>query len=183
MYKKESGFGHKIHRPHKGSRLRLVVLIYLSVLIEHISLNKINNHGKEIRDSFPKYFENRKQTNLKLLHFPILDGFLPKTSDNEYSWICKWDNFHILFINSKAMFKRFFGTIFIKLCWPQAEILLIYHVFADFSQTMYYLILMNIHEYANELICIFEYQIKGQCQSFKLVPTLSLYVKHRLSYD
>ena len=78
------------------------------------------------------------------------------------------------------MFKLLLGTTFINLCWPQAEILLIYHVFADFSQNN---VLINIHEYAYELICIFEYQIKGQCLSFKLVPTLSLYVKHRLSYD
>ena len=78
------------------------------------------------------------------------------------------------------MFKRFFGTTFINLCWPQAEILLIYHVFADVSQNS---VLINIHEYANELICIFEYQVKGQCLSFKLVPTLSFYFKHRLSYD
>ena len=87
MYKKkESGFGHKIRRPLKGPRLRTVVLIYLSLLIEHISRNKINNnHFEEIRDSFPKYFENRKRTNLKLLYFPTLDGFLPKTSNNEYS--------------------------------------------------------------------------------------------------
>ena len=98
-------------------RLRLVVLIYLSFLIERISLNKINNnHFEEIRDSFAKYFENRKQTNLKLLYFPIFDGFLPKTSNNEYSFICKGDNLCILFINSKAMFKRFFGTTFINLC-------------------------------------------------------------------
>ena len=43
-------------------------------------------------------------------------------------------------------------------------------------------VLINIHEYENELICICEYQIKGQCLSFKLVPTLSLYVEHRLRY-
>ena len=78
------------------------------------------------------------------------------------------------------MFKCFFGTTFINLCWPPAEILLIHHVFADFSQNN---VLINILEYANELICIFEYQIKVQCLSFKLVPTLSPYVKHRLSYD
>ena len=86
MHKKKSGFGIKIHRPLKGPRLRLVVLIYFSFLIEHISLNKKNNnHFEEIRDSFLKYFENRKQTNLKLLYFPIFDGFLSKTSNNEYS--------------------------------------------------------------------------------------------------
>ena len=35
------------------------------------------------------------------------------------------------------MFKRFFGTTFINLCWPQAEILLIYGVLADFRKTTY----------------------------------------------
>ena len=39
---------------------------------------------------------------------------------------------------------------------------------------------MNIHEDANVLICIFEYQIKGQCLRFDLVPTLLIYVEHRL---
>ena len=34
--------------------------------------------------------------------------------------------------------------------------------------------------YANELICIFEYRMKGQYLSFKLVPNLSFYVEHRL---
>ena len=72
MYKKESGFGHKIHRPLMGPRLRLVVLTSLVFLSEHISLTKLNNnHFKEIRNNFPKYSENRKQTNLKLLYFPI----------------------------------------------------------------------------------------------------------------
>ena len=55
-------------------------------LVEHISLTTINNnHFKEIRDSFPKYFENGKQTNLKLLYFPIFDGCLLEISMNEYS--------------------------------------------------------------------------------------------------
>ena len=52
---------------------------------------------------------------------------------------------YILFINSKAMFKRFFGTTFINLCSPQAAILLIYHVFADFSRNN---VLINIYEYS-----------------------------------
>ena len=43
------------------------------------------------------------------------------------------------------MFKRFFGTSFINLCWPQAAILLIYYVFADFSQNN---VLINIYEYS-----------------------------------
>ena len=39
---------------------------------------------------------------------------------------------------------------------------------------------MNIHEYANKLICIFEYNVNGQCLSFCLVPILSIYVEQRL---
>ena len=90
MYKKKSGFEHKIHRHFKGPKQRRVVLTISVLFIKHISLNKINNnHFVEIRGSFPKYLENRKQTNLKLLYFPIFDGFLPKTSNNEYSRICK----------------------------------------------------------------------------------------------
>ena len=42
---------------------------------------------------------------------------------------------------------------------------------------------MNIHEYANDLICIFENWVKGQHVSFNLVPTLSIYAEHRLGYD
>ena len=57
---------------------------------------------------------------------------------------------------------------------------LIYHVFADFSQKY---VLINIHEYANELICILEYQIKVTCLIFNLLPILLLYVEHWLSYD
>ena len=40
--------------------------------------------------------------------------------------------------------------------------------------------LMNIHEYANELICIFEYHMKGQCLSFHLIPILLVYNEHKL---
>ena len=46
----------------------------------------------------------------------------------------------------------------------------------DFSKKN---VLTNIHEYANELICIIDKQMKGQCLSFSLVPTLSLYVELR----
>ena len=44
-------------------------------------------------------------------------------------------------------------------------------------------VLMNIHEYANELICIFEDQLKRQCLSLHLVSILSNYDKHRLRYE
>ena len=82
MYKKESGFGHKIHKSLKS--LRLSGANYLSFLIEHISLNKINNnHFEEIRDSFPKYFENRKQANLKLLYFQIFLWIFAKKKKNK----------------------------------------------------------------------------------------------------
>ena len=73
------------------------------------------------------------------------------------------------------MYKLLIGVTFVNLCWPQAEIWLIYYVFLQ-------KISINIHEYANELICIFEHQAKGQCLSLNLVPTLSLYVEHRLKY-
>ena len=52
--------------------------------------------------------------------------------------------------------------------------------FAGFSKKN---VFINIHEYANELICIFAYQIKAQCLSYNFVQTLSLYVEPRLSYD
>ena len=42
--------------------------------------------------------------------------------------------------------------------------------------------LMKIHEYANKLICIYEYLINGHCQSFHLVPNLLIYVHHSLRY-
>ena len=59
--------------------LYFVVLTTSVCLSEHISLTKINNNQfKEIRDSFPKYFENRIQTNLKLLYSPNFDGFYQK---------------------------------------------------------------------------------------------------------
>ena len=42
---------------------------------------------------------------------------------------------------------------------------------------------MNIHEYANELICILDYQIKGKYLRFYEVPTLPIYVEHMLRYE
>ena len=39
---------------------------------------------------------------------------------------------------------------------------------------------MTIHEYSNVLIYKFEYQIKGPYLRFDLVPTLLIYVEHRL---
>ena len=41
---------------------------------------------------------------------------------------------------------------------------LIYHgYFPDFSEKKVYII---IYEYANDLICIFKFKIKGQCLNF-----------------
>ena len=41
---------------------------------------------------------------------------------------------------------------------------------------------MNMHEYANELICIPWCQIQGIFISSKLVPALFIFVEHRSSY-
>ena len=42
--------------------------------------------------------------------------------------------------------------------------------------------IMNIHEFANKLFCIFEYHIKGQSLSFHLIPILLVYDQHKLRY-
>ena len=36
---------------------------------------------------------------------------------------------------------------------------------------------INVHEYANKIICIFDHGIKGLCLSFNLVPSLVAYDK------
>ena len=41
---------------------------------------------------------------------------------------------------------------------------------------------INFNKYSNELICIFEYHIKGKSLSSYLVPILSICVEHRLRY-
>ena len=148
MYKKKKkdlDFEIRYIDPH-GPRLRLVVLTSSVCLSEHISLTKIiNNQFKEIRDSFPKYFENRIKKNLKLLYFPIFYGFLPKISVDEYSWICKWANLHILLISSEAMLKLFFGTTVFNqsmftTSWDVINLPYFYTLFAK----MYQLIFMNM---------------------------------------
>ena len=63
--------------------------------------------------------------------------------------------------------------------------MLSFPIVMDFSLKQ---VLMNSHEYANELmqnelICISEYQIIKQCLRFCLVPTLPIYVEHRLRYE
>ena len=42
---------------------------------------------------------------------------------------------------------------------------------------------MNTHEYANELICILEYQIKGKYLRIFGISTLPIYVEHMLRYN
>ena len=44
-------------------------------------------------------------------------------------------------------------------------------------------VLINIHVYANELICIFSYYIKGQCLFFHFVPHSLIFIEYRLRYD
>ena len=78
-----------------------------SFLSEHIAVTKINDN----------HFENRKQTNLKLLYFTnFLAFFAKKISINEYSLICKLAILRILLRNGKAMFKLLFGITFINIC-------------------------------------------------------------------
>ena len=42
---------------------------------------------------------------------------------------------------------------------------------------------VDIHKYANQLVCIFELYTNGQCCSFNLIPNLRLYVDEKLRYD
>ena len=42
------------------------------------------------------------------------------------------------------------------------------------------IVLMKIHEYANEVICIYNAKSKGNVLAVILVPALSIYVEHRL---
>ena len=46
------------------------------------------------------------------------------------------------------------------------------HTFKDF---------INIHEYANKLICITGHKMKGLCISFNLVPSVVVYDKYILA--
>ena len=43
--------------------------------------------------------------------------------------------------------------------------------------------LVNIHKYANQLICIFELYTNRQCCSFNLIPNLMFYDDKKLRYD
>ena len=45
------------------------------------------------------------------------------------------------------------------------------------------MILINIYEYANKIICIFDHGIKGLYLSFNLVPSLVGYDKEQLRCD
>ena len=42
--------------------------------------------------------------------------------------------------------------------------------------SLIYKVFINIHEYANDIICIFDNGIKGLCLSFNLLPSLVAYV-------
>ena len=44
-------------------------------------------------------------------------------------------------------------------------------------------VFMNIHEYANSVICILGHGMKGICLNFNLVPILVVYGKYQLRYD
>ena len=50
-----------------------------------------------------------------------------------------------------------------------------YDVFYDFSLIVK--VFINIHEYTNYLICIFDHGIKGLCLRFNLIPSLLGYNK------
>ena len=41
---------------------------------------------------------------------------------------------------------------------------------------------MNIHEYANKVICISGHGMKGICITFNLVPRLVVYDEYQLRY-
>ena len=57
----------------------------------------------------------------------------------------------------------------------------IYCVFYDFP--LIFKVFINIHEYANWVICISGHGIKGICLTFNLVPRLVVYDKYQLRYD
>ena len=44
-------------------------------------------------------------------------------------------------------------------------------------------VFINIHEYANKVICISGHWIKGICLTFDLVPRLVVCDKYQLRYD
>ena len=44
-------------------------------------------------------------------------------------------------------------------------------------------VFINIHEYANKVICISGHGINGICLTFNLVPRLVNYDKYQLRYD
>ena len=48
---------------------------------------------------------------------------------------------------------------------------------------LFFQIFINIHEYANKIICILDHGIQGLCLSFNLVPSLVVYNQKQLRYD
>ena len=87
--------------------------------------------------------ENGNVYTFKFAWFP----FIKKESFDENSWICKYANLHNMNTKLKGRVK---GFIWYKLCRSMLNVFL-----WIFLQT--FKVLMIIHEYANKLICIFEY--------------------------
>ena len=54
-------------------------------------------------------------------------------------------------------------------------------LFYDFL--LIFKVFINIHEYADYLICISCHGMKGICLAFNLVPRLVVYDKYQLRYD
>ena len=52
-----------------------------------------------------------------------------------------------------------------------------------FMMFTYFNVLINIHEYANEIICISGHGMKGICLTFNLIPSLVVYDMSQLRYD
>ena len=71
---------------------------------------------------------------------------------------------------------HWYDTTTCKYQWFWSEVWLVYRLLQKSW------VLMNINEYSNELICIYEYHIKWQSLSSYLVPVLSICVEHRLRY-
>ena len=53
--------------------------------------------------------------------------------------------------------------------------------FYDFP--LIFKVFINIHEYANKVICISGHRMKGICLTFNLVSRLVVYDKFQLRYD
>ena len=85
----------------------------------------------------------------------------------------------VIYSMVKSMLKVY--ITFDNLHWPEVKICLTKMYFTDFLTIK--LELVNIHKYANQLICLFELYTNGQCCSFNLIPTLMFYDDQNLRYD